>query len=59
MGNSRRGKSTLTQKSLAGKEIYTLAKQLGSSAQMIEQYYSKLTATLAAEMLASVNSFHS
>ncbi len=37
---------------LAGTDIHTLAKQLGNSAQMIEQYYSKLTATLAAERLA-------
>lgn len=37
---------------LSGTDIHTLAKQLGNSAQMIEQYYSKLTATLAAEKLA-------
>lgn len=37
---------------LAGVDIHTLAKQLGSSAAMIERYYSKLTATLAAERLA-------
>jgi integrase len=41
-----------TMELLAGVEIHTLAKQLGNSAQMIEQYYSKLTATLAAERLA-------
>jgi integrase len=41
-----------TQELLAGTDIHTLAKQLGNSAQMIEQYYSKLTATLAAERLA-------
>jgi len=37
---------------VAGTDIHTLARQLGNSAQMIEQYYSKLTATLAAERLA-------
>lgn len=37
---------------LAGTDIHTLAKQLGNSAQMIERYYSKLTATFAAERLA-------
>ena len=37
---------------LAGTDIHTLAKQLGNSAQMIERYYSKLTATLAAAKLA-------
>jgi integrase len=41
-----------TMELLAGTDIHTLAKQLGNSAQMIEQYYSKLTATLAAERLA-------
>jgi len=41
-----------TQELLAGTDIHTLARQLGNSAQMIEQYYSKLTATLAAERLA-------
>jgi integrase len=41
-----------TMELLAGVDIHTLAKQLGNSAQMIEQYYSKLTATLAAERLA-------
>lgn len=41
-----------TQELLAGTDIHTLARQLGNSAQMIEQYYSKLTATLAAEKLA-------
>jgi len=38
-------------KPLAGVGIDTLAKQLGSSAQLSEQYYSKLTDTLAAERL--------
>ena len=37
---------------LAGTDNHTLAKQLGNFAQIIEQYYSKLTATLAAERLA-------
>jgi integrase len=33
-------------------DIHTLAKQMGNSAAMIERHYSKLTATMAAEMLA-------
>jgi integrase len=33
-------------------DIYTLSKQLGNSAAMIERRYSKLTATMAAERLA-------
>jgi integrase len=33
-------------------DIHTLARQLGSSVTMIERYYSKLTATMAAERLA-------
>ena len=33
-------------------DIHTLAKQVGSSAAMIERHYSKLTATMAAEKLA-------
>ena len=37
---------------IAGTDIHTLARQLGNSAQMIERYYSKLTATLGAERLA-------
>lgn len=32
-------------------DIHTLAKQMGSSALMIERHYSKLTATMAAERL--------
>jgi len=59
-GQTPAGMSTLyslrhtyaTQELLAGTDIHTLARQLGNSAQMIEQYYSKLTATLAAERLA-------
>ena len=35
-----------------GTEIHTLAKQMGNSVAMIERYYSKLTATMAAEKLA-------
>ena len=35
-----------------GTDIHTLAKQMGNSALMIEQHYSKLTATMAAERLA-------
>ena len=33
-------------------DIHTLSKQMGNSAAMIEQHYSKLTATMAAERLA-------
>ena len=33
-------------------DIHTLAKQMGNSAAVIEQHYSKLTATMAAERLA-------
>jgi hypothetical protein len=33
-------------------DIHTLSRQLGSSVTMIERYYSKLTATMAAERLA-------
>jgi integrase len=33
-------------------DIHTLSKQLGNSVAMIERYYSKLTATMAAERLA-------
>jgi integrase len=35
-----------------GTNIHTLAKQVGNSASMIEKYYSKLTATMAAMKLA-------
>jgi hypothetical protein len=31
---------------------HTLARQMGSSVAMIERYYSKLTATMAADRLA-------
>lgn len=37
---------------LAGTDIHTLAKQMGTSVLMLERHYSKLTATLAAEQLA-------
>jgi integrase len=33
-------------------DIYTLAKQMGNRAAMIERHYSKLTATMAADRLA-------
>jgi integrase len=33
-------------------DIHALSKQMGNSAEMIERHYSKLTATMAAEMLA-------
>ena len=35
-----------------GADIHTLSKQMGNSAAMIEQHYSKLTATMAADRLA-------
>jgi integrase len=35
-----------------GTDIHTLSRQMGNSAAMIERHYSKLTATMAAEMLA-------
>ena len=37
---------------LAGTDIHTLSKQMGNGVRMLEQYYSKLTATMAAERLA-------
>ena len=36
----------------SGIDIHTLAKQLGTSVNMIERHYSKMTATMAAERLA-------
>jgi hypothetical protein len=36
----------------AGTDKYTLNKQMGNSAAMIERHYSKLTATMAANKLA-------
>jgi len=41
-----------TQALLRGTDIHTLAKQMGTSVRMLELHYSKLTATMAAEMLA-------
>lgn len=41
-----------TAELLAGTEIHTLAKQMGTSVAMLERHYSKLTATLAAGRLA-------
>jgi integrase len=37
---------------LAGTDIHTLSKQMGNSVAMLERYYSKLTATMAANKLA-------
>jgi integrase len=37
---------------LAGTDIHTLARQMGTSVLMLERHYSKLTATLAADKLA-------
>jgi len=36
---------------LAGTDIHTLARQMGTSVLMLERHYSKLTATMAAEQL--------
>ena len=33
-------------------DLHTLAKQMGTSIGMLEQHYSKMTATMAAERLA-------
>ena len=41
-----------TEELLAGTDIHTLAKQMGTSVRMLEAHYSKLTATMAAEKLA-------
>jgi integrase len=41
-----------TQELLAGTDIHTLARQMGTSVVMLESHYSKLTATMAAEQLA-------
>lgn len=41
-----------TQELLSGTDIHTLSKQMGNSVRMLEQHYSKLTATMAAERLA-------
>lgn len=37
---------------LAGTDIHTLARQMGTSVVMLERHYSKLTATMAAQQLA-------
>lgn len=41
-----------TMELLAGTDIHTLARQMGTSVLMLERHYSKLTATMAAEQLA-------
>ena len=41
-----------TNELMAGTEIHTLARQMGTSVGMLEKHYSKLTATMAAEQLA-------
>ena len=41
-----------TAELLAGTDIHTLAKQMGTSVLMLERHYSKLTATMAADKLA-------
>ena len=41
-----------TAEMLAGTDIHTLAKQMGTSVRILEQHYSKLTATMAAGKLA-------
>ena len=41
-----------TTELLSGTDIHTLAKQMGTSVVMLEQHYSKLTATMAAGKLA-------
>jgi integrase len=43
-----------TAELLAGTNIHTLAKQMGTSVAMLERHYSKLTATLAAARLAAL-----
>ena len=44
--------SYATLELLAGTDIHTLAKQMGTSVLMLEKHYSKLTATMAADKLA-------
>lgn len=56
-GGSRRTLYSLrhtyaTLELLAGTDIHTLAKQMGTSVRMLESHYSKLTATMAAKKLA-------
>ena len=41
-----------TMELLAGTDIHTVARQMGTSVLMLERHYSKLTATMAAEQLA-------
>ena len=41
-----------TNELLAGTDIHTLARQMGTSVGMLEKHYSKLTATMAADKLA-------
>jgi integrase len=41
-----------TAELLAGTDIHTLARQMGTSVVMLERHYSKLSATLAAGKLA-------
>jgi len=41
-----------TEELLAGTDIHTLSKQMGTSVRMLEAHYSKLTATMAADRLA-------
>jgi integrase len=41
-----------TMELLAGTDIHTVARQMGTSVLMLEKHYSKLTATMAAEQLA-------
>ena len=41
-----------TMELLSGTDIHTLAKQMGTSVLMLEKHYSKLTATMAAAVLA-------
>ena len=41
-----------TMELLAGTDIHTLARQMGTSVTMLERHYSKLTATMAADRLA-------
>ena len=44
--------SYATMELLAETDIHTLARQMGTSVRMLEQHYSKLTATMAADKLA-------
>jgi len=44
--------SVATTELLAGTDIHTLARKMGTSVLMLERHYSKLTVTMAAEQLA-------